>query len=164
MGLDMYLYRKTYVKNWDHMKKEATHQIGVKLNKKKHPIINLKKITYIVEEIGYWRKANAIHKWFVDNVQNGNDDCGCYDVTIEEIKELYETCKSVIKDPELAKSELPTGAGFFFGATEYDEWYFQSLQNTVDVLEPLFNDEQIAEEFVEKGAHIYPDYEYQSSW
>ena len=28
------------------------------------------------EEVGYWRKANAIHGWFVRNVQNGKDDCG----------------------------------------------------------------------------------------
>ena len=23
-----------------------------------------------------WRKANHIHQWFVQNVQDGNDDCG----------------------------------------------------------------------------------------
>lgn len=28
----------------------------------------------IWQEIGYWRKANHIHKWFVDKVQGGDDD------------------------------------------------------------------------------------------
>ena len=26
-------------------------------------------------QIGYWRKANHIHKWFVDTCANGVDDC-----------------------------------------------------------------------------------------
>ena len=39
------------------------------------------------EEVGYWRKANQIHKWFVDNVQDGVDDCGEYKVTKEQLIE-----------------------------------------------------------------------------
>ena len=31
----------------------------------------------IIEQVGYWRKANQIHNWFVENVQDGEDDC-CY--------------------------------------------------------------------------------------
>ena len=33
------------------------------------------------ESFGYWRKANQIHKWFVDNVQGGIDDCRPYPVS-----------------------------------------------------------------------------------
>lgn len=39
-------------------------------NGKKHVICRS-----IWKEIGYWRKANHIHKWFVDCVQDGEDDC-----------------------------------------------------------------------------------------
>ena len=28
----------------------------------------------------YWRKANAIHGWFVKNAQQGIDDCRTYSV------------------------------------------------------------------------------------
>ena len=44
-------------------------------------------------EIIYWRKANAIHKWFVENVQEGVDDCGEYEVTVEQLTELRDLCK-----------------------------------------------------------------------
>lgn len=40
----------------------------------------------IMTEIAYWRKANHIHKWFVDNVQYGVDDCGTYEVTEADLK------------------------------------------------------------------------------
>lgn len=41
------------------------------------------------KEIAYWRKANAIHRWFVDNVQNGTDDCHIHNECTQEIlKEL----------------------------------------------------------------------------
>ena len=33
-------------------------------------------LIYEDNQIASWRKANAIHKWFVDNVQDGVDDCG----------------------------------------------------------------------------------------
>ena len=38
----------------------------------------------------YWRKANQIHGWFVKNVQNNNDDCGLYEVSIDQIKKLRD--------------------------------------------------------------------------
>ena len=30
-------------------------------------------LVYDGDQIASWRKANAIHKWFVDNVQDGVD-------------------------------------------------------------------------------------------
>ena len=44
-------------------------------------------------EVMYWRKANAIHKWFVDNVQGGEDDCREYPVSNDQLIELRDTCK-----------------------------------------------------------------------
>ena len=55
-------------------------------------------------EIGYWRKANAIHKWFVDNVQNGVDDCGEYKVTKEQLIQLHNACNDVLNNHSLAES------------------------------------------------------------
>jgi len=69
MGLDMYLIRKTYAKNWDH--REKRHKITKRNLGKELKHINPEKINYIEEEVGYWRKANAIHSWFVKNIQNG---------------------------------------------------------------------------------------------
>lgn len=43
-------------------------------------------------ELVYWRKANMIHNWFVENVQNGKDDCNEYPVTRDQIVALFERC------------------------------------------------------------------------
>lgn len=48
------------------------------------------------DEVGYWRKANQIHAWFVDNVQNKIDDCGYYEVSKESLKELYDACQRIL--------------------------------------------------------------------
>ena len=69
MGLDMYLSRKKYIgANWEH--RGITGTIDIKQKDKSIPI-DFNKVTYIEEEVGYWRKANQIHKWFVDNCQDG---------------------------------------------------------------------------------------------
>ena len=83
----------------------------------------------------YWRKVNAVHKWFVDNVQRGEDDCGEYYVSHEKLKELLATARAAYsaKDP----SELPPQAGFFFGSYDIDEWYWAGIKDTIKQLSKL---------------------------
>ena len=166
MGLDMHLHRKTYVKNWNHMRYEEKHQVTVKLNKKKHPYIKKELICNVDEEIGYWRKANFIHRWFVDNVQNGVDDCKEYYVDIEQLQELYDLCVQVKKSPEMAAETLPTQSGFFFGDTAYDEYYLEDLEKTIKILKPILKLDKELVVKSENGERVYdyPDYYYQSSW
>jgi len=97
-------------------------------------------------------KSYQILQWFVDNVQQGEDDCGNYYVVRETLEELLEICKKVKEDNSLAEKLLPTQSGFFFGGTEYDEWYFQDIDNTIEILEECLKDKS-ADEF-----------EYHSSW
>lgn len=53
----------------------------------------------IIQNVGYWRKANQIHRWFVDNVQDGDDDCDYHEeCTKGIIEELLNTCKRVIDE------------------------------------------------------------------
>jgi hypothetical protein len=116
-------------------------------------------------EVGYWRKANAIHKWFVDNVQDEVDDCGRYEVSKEQLEELLDVCVKVrdcsklvkgwvkngerfengqwlpcmeegeyIENPDIAKALLPTQDGFFFGGTNYDQWYLEDVVYTIDII------------------------------
>jgi hypothetical protein len=144
MGLDMYLYKKTWVNNSDFY--EAEHRAKIMMTKGGIEY-DTSKIRYIVEEIGYWRKANAIHRWFVYNVQGGNDDCVEYRVTLEKLDELNSLCKAVLKEIEtgetqLAEAELPTQSGFFFGDTSYDEWYKNDLKNTIAILDRLTEDDK----------------------
>lgn len=182
MGLDMTLYKKTYIWNEDRKNIKITTK-GEASASLKRTIrdIDLKNVMYITEEAGYWRKANQIHQWFVDNVQNGEDDCGTYYVSTEKLKELRRLCREVlrscklvdsgetrkvydldkgeeveekvmkIKDTSVAEELLPTQEGFFFGGTGYDEYYIQNLEDTIVIIDKAL--ESPAAEF-----------EYHSSW
>ena len=85
-------------------------------------------------EAMYWRKANAIHRWFVNKIQDGVDNCAEYSVDTETLAELRDICKQVLIDPSKADVLLPTQSGFFFGSTEVDEWYLEQLKYTVERL------------------------------
>jgi uncharacterized protein YneR len=104
-------------------------------------------------KVGQWRKANHIHKWFVDNVQSGEDDCREYSVSRESLQELKELCLNVMADQSQAESLLPREQGFFFGSEEVDEWYFEDVKYTLELIDHLLTDQ-------------FEDYEfhYQSSW
>jgi hypothetical protein len=174
MGLDMYLSRKVYV--W------GDHRKSLKITGLKSKI-RPEKVNYIIERAGYWCKANAIHNWFVENVQGGNDDCKPYYVSKEDIQKLLNTVNEVlraselvdgeinngytfndkgekvffkekgkvIKDPSVAEALLPTIEGFFFGDTDYDQYYYDELVSTKKVLEEALTFDE-------------DDFEYQASW
>lgn len=60
--------------------------------------------------VGYWRKANQIHKWFVENVQDGEDDCKEYYVSREQLEKLREDCQTVIDGSDLQHGLVKNGA------------------------------------------------------
>ena len=66
----------------------------------------------------------------MDNVQNGNDDCGSYYVSREKLGNLLDVCNDVLAHPSRAAKLLPTRSGFFFGSYDYDESYFIDLKRT----------------------------------
>ena len=102
------------------------------------------------EEVGYWRKANAIHGWFVRNVQNNVDDCGRYLVTKDNLRSLLMACELVIHNPAMSSTYLPTTSGLFFGSTDYDGGYQLDLDNTISTIKPLLESDD--------------EYYYESSW
>ena len=159
MGLDMYLRREKWIgAKYQYSGRKIDGSINIAINDKNIPI-DFNKLNSIVEEVAYWRKANAIHKWFVNHVQNGNDDCGNYTVSLDDLKELLEVCKKVQKGNAKARELLPTQDGFFFGSTDYDEWYYKDIDYTVETLEEVIKEE---EELNENG--FYSDFTYHSSW
>jgi len=151
MGLDMYLYRRHYVKNWVFFKPEEKFEVSVKKGGVPYDLFDSNKCSFVSEEIAYWRKANAIHLWFVNNVQGGKDDCAEYNLGNEKLAKLVELCQKVLDNRDIAHELLPTTKGFFFGPTEYNDSYFEDLQNTIDMLTPYVNDSEV-------------DYMYRSSW
>lgn len=111
MGLDMYAARRFYVKNWDHYSASERYQVTVSRGGNAIKGIQPERITWIEEEVMYWRKANHIHAWFVDNVQKGDDpnDGRIYLVSWEKLKELLSTCKKVLKASELVDGQVYAG-------------------------------------------------------
>ena len=103
--------------------------------------LDLHQIEAVDVHVGYWRKANAIHGWFVENVAKGVDDCRSMRVDPEELVELSDLCQRILDMPEgeerdkLIMEKLPPTDGFFFGSTKIDEDYFQDLKDTVKILE-----------------------------
>lgn len=103
----------------------------------------------IMEQVGYWRKANEIHHWFVENVQDGEDDCGYHrEVTKEDLEELRDICHEVLCNPDVADDRLPTRGGFFFGSTDYDEWYMNDLRDTMDIVEEVLKTTDFDKEMI----------------
>lgn len=153
MGLDMYLEKRHYVKNWRFMTPEQLHQVTV-LKGGLPTTIKPERISVITEEVCCWRKANQIHRWFVKNIQGGKDDCRDYIVEFEKLQELLRLVEEVLGDVGKAPGVLPTGAGFFFGSTEYGEDYLYDLRYTKETLEAL-----LAEPDAGRA-----DYYYRASW
>ena len=135
MGLDMYLYAKRYMGKYTD---EVMAKKVRKLFKEIQDTGNLESVE-VKFEVGYWRKANAIHKWFVDKCQDGKDECQYSDVSREQLKELKENCEKCLnaksKTKKAGEKILPTQGGFFFGNTEYDEGYYTDLQDTIKIID-----------------------------
>lgn len=194
MGLDMYLEAEEYISrpvDW------MTDEAKAKLVPRYEALVKLLPgtpsdrgygvtVSYIV---AYWRKANAIHKWFVDNCQDGVDECQRTYVTREQLNELLSVCREVIKvastaagdvingyhsgpdtghemvpnieqgkiitNPDAVAALLPSAGGFFFGSTDYDEYYLDDVRDTINQIQAVLAQYQ--------GKDRVSFY-YQSSW
>lgn len=171
MGLDMYLTADVYVgAKWHNVKTKSIvvskrHRVEFSEGEKddfkevnKFPTAKISSISY---DVGYWRKVNCVHKWFVDNVQGGVDNCERYRVDDEKLVELKGLCEKLLtnKNKEEALKLLPPQDGFFFGATNTDDnefwkWYWADLEDTVKQLE----------EALKFGKKYCATFYYQSSW
>lgn len=105
MGLDMYAARKVFVKNWSTVPAEKRYSVQITQGGKPVPGIQSERIASVDEEVMYWRKANHIHAWFVDNVQDGKDDCGEYFVAWEKLEDLLRVCEEVLRNSVLLEQK-----------------------------------------------------------
>jgi hypothetical protein len=152
MGLDMYLSAKRYLyRDADEPISDGINELlGIPSDKSKR----FCGASFVAKEISIeamgWRKANAIHGWFVENCQDGKDECQESYVSREKLQELVELCQEALDNPDAEVLE-PT-AGFFFGSYEKDEWYYQDLKDTI--------------EGIEKALELPQSFEfyYQASW
>lgn len=147
MGLDMYLYAERYISGWDHASEEERRAYNLTTEIAGVPAGSGAPSATIQVNVAYWRKANAIHGWFVREVQGGADDGNPYYVSRENLEDLRDLCASLLSlhaiNPEqavsLAKEKLAPTEGFFFGSVEIDEYYWLDVTNTVAMLEKVLH-------------------------
>ena len=107
MGLDMYLTAKKYVSNYN----DDDQALSTELMQHFPELAADQTIQEVTVRVGYWRKANHIHKWFVDNVQEGEDNCKNYYVGRVQLDSLRALCQQVLDFRHLAVEKLPTVEG-----------------------------------------------------
>lgn len=105
----MYAARRLHTKQWEHQSPDERYTVQIAYGGKPVSGIQSDRISRVEEDVMYWRKANHIHGWFVDNVQGGNDDCGDYNVDDDKLRELLSVCKKVIKASKLVDGTVYTG-------------------------------------------------------
>lgn len=165
MGLDMYLSARKYINkiDWNLLDVNSDTSYAEATFPQWNEIVDVAGLSHVANSndiygvnvsvnCAYWRKVNSVHNWFVQNVQNGEDDCGEYYVSHDKLKELLETARQALfhKDP----SKLMPQAGFFFGSYDIDEYYWHGIKDTIKQLKKIIE---------------LPDFEelsfyYQSSW
>jgi len=162
MGLDQYLTAKKYIAKWNYGEgykdRWVTQEFQDALPMDAPDITQYSQFAGISIEypVGYWRKANAIHNFFVQEVGEDVDDCREMWIDRDILVELRSRCSDVLKadnTEEMAQEVgLETVSGFFFGDTEYGDWYKDDLRLTIDICDHVL---KLPEDY-----SIY----YQASW
>lgn len=179
MGLDMYFEKRTYVKNWKHMSDEERHEVTVKGKEAKHIRPKrikeiVEEIGYLrkVNSVHNWIIQNVADgvdncqeiylsetdmKELLTTINTVLESCELVDgiinngYTFENGEKKMNTEKGkVVKDSSVAEELLPNTEGFFFGSTDYDEWYVNDLKEAKEILETA----------VSEAGSIY----YRASW
>jgi hypothetical protein len=61
----------------------------------------------------------------------------------EDVDDIIDRCEQVLEDHSLAPELLPTQSGFFFGGTDYNDYYFEDVEDCLRQMREyrsLFND------------------------
>ena len=132
MGLDMYLFKRKKVRDDDKdLNKSAYNQRLYRARKNE-------------EEILYWRKANMIRSWFVNHTALLSDDDGVYiPISRATLELLKQDLEDTLNDHNLATVLFPTSNGFFFGDTEYNEYYWDKLKYTLERVNNILDNDVV---------------------
>lgn len=168
MGLDMYLSARKYVPGYAHNSvadNEAyANVLGAIGLDREDAALESPSLT-VEFTVAYWRKANAIHNWFVENTASGLDNCEPVSVSRSDLEDLCLDIEDVlrVKDMQEANPDealptpediLPTISGFFFGDTDYDDWYWKQVEYTLERIRAILTNPKFADF----------DFTYQASW
>jgi hypothetical protein len=158
MGLDMYLTARKYFAKRDWKNDIDNPEFDAIVELAPSGLTKFGEYAGINVEfpVAYWRKANAIHGWFVNECAGGRDECQPIPVSHGQLSTLRDLCKSVMLQPAMAWDTLPPTAGFFFGSYDIDEWYMEDMKNTVNMLDHVLS-------IIPEGDWDW-QFTYQASW
>lgn len=97
-----------------------------------------------MKEVAYFRKVNFLVKYF-----QYEENLSLKKLFIPKVQLLLDYCVKVLGDrsEETSKKLLPTQSGFFFGSTEYDQYYYEDVERVYEtfkeVLDDLSDDEDL---------------------
>lgn len=105
MGLDMYLSAERFLwgGGYDHPDNEVSEKISAVMGGTPG------RVRRVQCEIGYWRKANAIHAWFVKNCQGGVDECQETELCRGDLQQLLDVCKQVLAVARVVDGKIVNG-------------------------------------------------------
>lgn len=80
--------------------------------------------SFVSYEDMYYRKVNSLYAYFSDRLES--EQCL---VTKADVEDIIDRASKVLlaHDEEVSAELLPTQSGFFFGSTEYDEYYYDDI-------------------------------------
>jgi hypothetical protein len=145
MGLDMYLKYRKNVSGYESVGDSSEYKALVEAAGLSDIASTYSPYLTMEVTVAYWRKVNAVHGWFVSELAAGRDECQEIPVTRENLQQLRDTCFEALSVPagvsltDHANEVLPPIPGFFFGATEVDEYYVRDLEDTMDQIDRVLS-------------------------
>lgn len=93
--------------------------------------------SYACHEDMYYRKVNFLYAFFEDKLDN--EECI---VTRHDCEQIIKLGELVLehRDLDISKKLLPTQSGFFFGSTDYDDYYYMDVKDAVEQFKEYLND------------------------
>ena len=157
MGLDIN-FAKTKRTEWERFQKNLATYESLPVEEQtegNNPYDNLES-----EEIGYFRKVNFLMSFF-----DYTGNCEYKEIPKDRLEELRLRCIEIGRmkpvrtevskypsggllstkiyseaDQERCDELLPTQPGFFFGNTDYNEWYFDDVKEVLVWVDGVLND------------------------
>ena len=83
-----------------------------------------------LEYDAYFRKVNFLFAYYENKGKMVEQYYAFTDK--EDIDDIIDRCERVLADHSLASKLLPTQSGFFFGGTDYDDWYFSDVKDCLN--------------------------------
>lgn len=98
-------------------------------------------------------KMSGEDKGWVESIRKTDKDVS--------YQKVYKEKGQVVLNPELCEEMLPTEEGFFFGETNYDEYYVADIKDTIPMLQKVIDQHK---ELIKKGYKEYDITYYYRAW